>query len=161
MSIQFFANYYYYSVDASGGTTTSSVPPSPTTTSTTAPSPTHTGIPSYCSKYGQAPPGTSCSAFASSNKVSPNDLYAWNPILGAGGTNCDIQLFARYYYCTGIAVPSPNQGRNAGNCISYAEAVAGDFCSKFAQDKSITTDQLNILLSTINKSYRSIPSNEK
>ncbi|KAI4233605.1 MAG: hypothetical protein LQ349_004318 [Xanthoria aureola] len=140
-SIQFFANYYYC-VGVSGGTATSSLPPAPTTTSTTAPSPTQTGIPSYCNKYGQAQPGTSCSAFASSNQVSPNDLYAWNPILGASGTNCNTQLFAGYYYCTGIAVPSPIQAGSAGNCNNYAEAVDGDYCFKFAQDKGITTDQL-------------------
>lgn len=39
-------------------------------------------------------------------------------------------------------LPYPTQTGIDPNCNKYAEAMSGDYCSKFAQDNGITTDQL-------------------
>ena len=40
-----------------------------------------------------------CQKFAQANSITPDQLYAWNNILGSAGSNCSIQFFANYYYC--------------------------------------------------------------
>lgn len=64
-----------------------------------APSPTQTGITSKCTKYVEAQSGDFCVKFAQDNNITPDQLYAWNTVLGAGGSNCDTQFFLGYYYC--------------------------------------------------------------
>ena len=142
-STQFFANYFYC-VGVSGGSTTTSMP-SPTTTSvipSAVPSPTQSGISPYCNKYRETVSGDYCSKFAQDNNISAADLYAWNTALGNGGTNCNTQLFANYYYCVGIAPPTPTQSGIAANCNNYTKASSGDYCAKFAQENNVTTDNL-------------------
>ncbi|KAG7001882.1 hypothetical protein G7Y79_00030g064150 [Physcia stellaris] len=139
-STQLFADYYYCVGVAGSGSSQTSTTSSSTTT--TAPSPTQSGITSFCNKYSETKSGDSCSKFAQDNNISPNDLYTWNPVLGSGGSNCNTQLFADYYYCVGIAPPTPTQAGIASNCNDYAKAVGGDYCSKFAQDHGISVDHL-------------------
>ena len=64
-----------------------------------APSPTQTGITSKCTKYVEAQSGDFCFKFAQDNNITTDQLYAWNTVLGAGGSNCDTQFFLGYYYC--------------------------------------------------------------
>ncbi|KAL8738008.1 MAG: hypothetical protein Q9181_001147 [Wetmoreana brouardii] len=139
---QFYANYYYCVgvTGGGGGSPTTTAPP--TTTSAVAPSPTQSGISPYCNKYSETKSGDYCSKFAQDNHISADDLYTWNTVLGSGGSNCNTQLFLGYYYCVGIAPPSPTQSGLVSNCNDYAKAVSGDYCAKFAQDKNITTDEL-------------------
>lgn len=118
-----------------------------TTTSspTSAPSPTQTGITSGCTKYVQAQSGDYCTKFAQANNITPDQLYAWNTVLGSGGSNCDGDFFLGYYYCvaaTPPVVPSPTQAGIAANCDKYKIAQSGDYCSKFAQDNGVSTDDL-------------------
>lgn len=112
---------------------------------TAAPSLTQAGITSGCTKYIQAQSGDFCTKFAQANKITPDQLYSWNTVLGSGGSNCDTQFFLGYYYCVAVAppvVPSPTQAGIAPNCNKYKIAQSGDWCSKFAQDNSVSTDNL-------------------
>ncbi|KAL8699133.1 MAG: hypothetical protein Q9201_006182 [Fulgogasparrea decipioides] len=112
---------------------------------TAAPSPTQTGITSRCTKFVKAQSGDYCTKFAQANNITPDQLYSWNTVLGSGGSNCDTQFFLGYYYCvaaTPPVVPSPTQAGIASNCNKYKIAQSGDYCSKFAQDNSVSTDDL-------------------
>ncbi|MCJ1307825.1 hypothetical protein MMC25_001473 [Agyrium rufum] len=126
---------------------------------TAAPAPTQAGIAPNCNEYAQAVSGDSCSKFASDNNITPTNLYAWNSVLGAAGVNCNTELFSGYYYCIGVqiaptttifappatstvVVPSPTQTGIIPSCNLFAEAVSGDYCSIFAQENDITSDQL-------------------
>ncbi|KAL9004719.1 MAG: hypothetical protein Q9188_002471 [Gyalolechia gomerana] len=84
---QFFLGYYYCVAAPSSS----------------PPSPTQPGIAANCNKYQVAKSGDDCSGFALNNNMSINDLYAWNTVLGSGGSNCNTQLFVGYYYCIGIS----------------------------------------------------------
>ncbi|KAL8836527.1 MAG: hypothetical protein Q9170_002882 [Blastenia crenularia] len=126
-------------------TTTSTSTSATGTSPTAAPSPTQSGITVGCTKYVQAQNGDWCSKFAQANNITPDQLYAWNTVLGSGGSKCDTQFFLGYYYCvaaTPPSVPSPTQAGIASNCNKYKIAQSGDWCSKFAQDNGITTDNL-------------------
>ncbi|GAB7348916.1 hypothetical protein MBLNU459_g7604t2 [Dothideomycetes sp. NU459] len=145
----FYAGYDYC-VGISNSTTTTS-----STSSTTSPYPTQTGIVANCNKYAEAVSGDYCSKFASDNNITTDELYAWNAVLGAGGENCSTEFFANYDYCVGISSPTtttssttstssaiPTQSGIISSCDKYAEAVSGDYCTKFATDNDITTAQL-------------------
>ena len=117
---------------------------SATSSSTAAPSPTQSGsIALNCNSYGKTSSGDYCAKFASDNNISADQLYNWNSVLGVNGSNCNTELFASYYYCTGVDIPSPTQQNSIpANCDIYAEAISGDYCSKFATDNNITTSEL-------------------
>jgi hypothetical protein len=135
---EFFANEYYCIGVSSSSTTTSSS----ATTSSSIPSPTQSGIISTCNKYAEAPSGSYCSLFATTESISLSELYAWNTILGRNGANCGTAFFADYYYCIGIATPSPIQTGIISTCNNYAAAPSGSYCSLFASDEGITLDEL-------------------
>ena len=126
--------------------TTTTVSTSAAVSSQTAtPSPTQTGIIAGCTEYVQAQNGDFCTKFAQANNITPDQLYSWNTVLGPSSSNCNTQFFLGYYYCvaaTPPAVPSPTQAGIATNCNKYKFAKGGDYCSKFAQDIGITTDNL-------------------
>ncbi|KAI1458827.1 hypothetical protein F4805DRAFT_114666 [Annulohypoxylon moriforme] len=81
-------------------TSSSSKPPS---TTTSLPFPTQSGIIATCNKFNDAKKGDYCSKFASDNNITTQQLYAWNPVLGANGENCDTQFQAGVDYCVGVA----------------------------------------------------------
>lgn len=126
--------------------TTTSVAISATVSSpTSAPSPTQSGIISGCTKYVKAQSGDYCIKFAQANNITTDQLYSWNTVLGPGGSKCDTEFFLNYYYCVAATppeVPSPTQAGIASNCDKYKIAQSGDYCSKFAQDNAISTDEL-------------------
>lgn len=94
---QFWAGYDYC-VGVSGSSTTTKLPPTSTTSS--GPSlPTQSGIIVSCNKYKGAVAGDYCSKFAQDNGLSTDQLYAWNMILGNGGSACNTQFQAGYDYC--------------------------------------------------------------
>lgn len=136
---------------------------------TAPPQPTQAAsIDPACDQYDRAEDGDTCAGFAMRNGVAPADLYAWNAVLGAGGADCQTELWVGYYYCIGVegggvitstssvtsmpattttsstaAAPSPTQPDSIiSTCDKYAEAVAGTYCSLFASDNGITTAQL-------------------
>ena len=69
-----------------------------------------------------------------------------NPVLSSSssGSNCDTQLFLGYGYCVGIAAPTPTQAGIGGGCNDCAEALEGDYCVMFAQEKNITAEELYV-----------------
>lgn len=106
--------------------------------------------------------GDYCTLFAADNDITTAQLYAWNTVLGANGENCGTLLQVGVDYCVGIAsltmtatslpptttvtatssLPYPTQSGIVSNCNKFQVAVAGDYCSIFAEDNSITTTQL-------------------
>lgn len=75
------------------------------TTSSSAPPPTKTqenSMPSNCDKWAQAQSDDSCSKFAERNGITTDELYKWNTVLGEDGKKCDTEMWATYYYCTGV-----------------------------------------------------------
>ena len=105
----FWAGNYYCvgvsSASSSSTTTSLNLVITTTTTTTTAPpstpSPVQASINPQCTTYTQAPPGTSCTAFATIKNITPSQLHAWNPILGADGADCSTEMLVGSYYCVG------------------------------------------------------------
>ena len=95
-----FQEYYCVGVVISGSgtagsaTTTSQM----STTSVTAPGPTQTGIAANCNQFAQATGGIGCYDFATQHKITPDQLYAWNTVLGSGGANCGTAFWANEWY---------------------------------------------------------------
>jgi LysM repeat protein len=138
----------------------------PTANSTNS-APTQVGIASDCIKFAYVSSGDTCYEFTQSFGISMAQLTAWNPALGApDGHNCTTQFWIGYDYCVGtessqsssstsssqttsskissstISLAYPTQSGISAYCKSYKNAVAGDYCSKFASDNGITTDEL-------------------
>ncbi|TEY30753.1 hypothetical protein BOTCAL_0847g00020 [Botryotinia calthae] len=96
----------YYCVNVQTTSTTASPITSQTSTSVaqvTAPGPTQSGIVSNCNKYDTPTGGIGCYDFATEHNITPAQLYAWNPSLGANGANCGTLFWAQEYYCVGVS----------------------------------------------------------
>lgn len=148
----------YYCIGVSGTATTTSTGSGGS--AATAPGPTQTGIDPTCRKYAQAHSGDSCSQFAATNGITPDQLYAWNSVLGPAGANCDTQFWANEWYCVGasstpttptirttpsnaaVTAPGPTQTGITTQCTKYAQAKAGETCVQFAAANNVATDQL-------------------
>jgi len=100
-STQFQAGEYYCIGVLAGSN--SNPPPTTTATSVTAPGSTQSGIAGNCNKYAVAKAGDDCYDFATGLGITPAQLYAWNPVLGANGENCSTEFQAGEYYCVGVS----------------------------------------------------------
>ncbi|KGO39886.1 hypothetical protein PEX1_067310 [Penicillium expansum] len=94
----FWANEYYCVGAPDGSATTTTAP---TSTAVATPSPIQSGIDPQCTKFAEAASGDSCPGFATKNGITATELYSWNPVLGAGGANCNSDFWANEYYCVG------------------------------------------------------------
>ncbi|TGJ83729.1 hypothetical protein E0Z10_g5023 [Xylaria hypoxylon] len=153
---------YDYCIEVGGGSSSTTTTTELTTTKTTSlPFPTQSGIISTCNKFNNAVSGDFCTKFATDNGITPEQLYAWNSILGANGANCATQFQAMVDYCVGVSptttttttkattttsqttsLPFPTQSGIISTCNKFKDAVSGDFCTKFAADNGITPAQL-------------------
>jgi LysM repeat protein len=97
---QFFLGYYYC---VAGPSLSTSAAPTSTSSAPATPSPTQPGISANCNKYMIAKSGDYCYKFAQDNGISTDNLYAWNTVLGSGGSNCGTKFFLGYYYCIGVS----------------------------------------------------------
>ncbi|KAL7811323.1 hypothetical protein V8C26DRAFT_437473 [Trichoderma gracile] len=129
-------------------------PASTTTTGNgiTTPTPTQTGMVSSCNKFHKVVSGDTCAVLASSNGISLDSFYAWNP---AVGTSC-ASLILDYYVCVGvigqgggsttskpangISTPGPVQTGIVSNCNSFHLVVSGDTCADIASKSGISLD---------------------
>ncbi|PYH75686.1 hypothetical protein BO82DRAFT_409387, partial [Aspergillus uvarum CBS 121591] len=94
----FWANdYYCVGAPDSSATTTAA----PTSTAVVTPSPIQSGIDLQCTKFAEVASGDTCPGFATKNGITATELYSWNPVLGAGGANCNSDFWANEYYCVG------------------------------------------------------------
>ncbi|KAF2416682.1 LysM domain-containing protein [Tothia fuscella] len=118
------------------------------------------GIVLNCNKWAQAPAKTNCDSFARTNKISPENLYAWNSQLGPGGSKCDTMMWTDYYYCIGTsnAPKSSSQGPSSTttsqkpsktqadsivpNCRKFDVVKEGDGCSSLAARNNIAPEKL-------------------
>ncbi|KAI0467969.1 hypothetical protein F4859DRAFT_517504 [Xylaria cf. heliscus] len=130
------------------------------TANSTLSAPSQPGIASNCNAFAYATAGDTCFDMSQRFGITLAQLTTWNPVLGyPDGHNCTTQFWAGYDYCVGVpgsgstttttsktsttsGLPYPTQSGIDPNCNSYAEAVAGDYCFKFASDHNITTDEL-------------------
>ncbi|KAL7934419.1 hypothetical protein V8C35DRAFT_327295 [Trichoderma chlorosporum] len=117
----------------------------------TTPTPTQTGMASNCNKFHKVVSGDTCSVLASSNGISLDDFYSWNPAVGSSCTS----LVLDYYVCVGIigtggsttskpgngiSTPGPVQTGIVGNCNSFHLVVSGDTCADIASKSGISLD---------------------
>lgn len=84
-------------------TTSTTTPISSSTSAAAAPGPTQDGIPATCTAFAMAVNGQSCRPFATEHHITAAQLYAWNPVLGASGENCETAFWASEYYCVGVS----------------------------------------------------------
>jgi len=139
----------YYCIGIAGSSSPTITTTSSTTSRVTAPGPTQSGITSRCTKYVLAKSGDDCYDFAINNKVTQQQLYYWNPVLGVNGANCGLQLQAGDAYCVAVSgstavptAPSPTQTGMAANCNKWVAAKSGDDCYDFAVANGITQANL-------------------
>lgn len=106
---------------------------------------------SNCNKFHKIVSGDTCAVLASSNGISLDDFYSWNP---AVGSSCST-LIIDYYVCVGvigqsvpptttptngITTPTPVQTGIVGNCNSFHLVVSGDTCPDIASHNGISLD---------------------
>lgn len=94
---------YYVCIGVAGTPTTPTTSTSTRPTGVATPSPVQAGIIRTCNSFSQANPGGSCPVFAARAGIPLSSLYAWNPVLGNVGQNCQTSFWAGYYYCVGVA----------------------------------------------------------
>ena len=139
--------------------TPTSSPSSSSSTGVKPPGPTHTGQPTNCNKWHVVVSGDTCTSVAADAGIMLAQFLAWNPAVSA---DCTQNFWVGSAYCVGVSgqgvpsttgkatgstttskaatttrpgvvVPSPVQEGNAvEGCNKYAQAQAGDWCSKFA-----------------------------
>jgi len=74
------------------------------TSAAAVPSPTQANsIAMNCNRYSIAESGDYCWIFAQKHSITVEQLYAWNTVLGVGGSNCGTAFWLGYYYCTGVS----------------------------------------------------------
>jgi len=128
---------YAYCVAAPSGTS-SSAPSS--TSSAPTPGPTQEGIASGCSAYQTVVSGDTCYDIATSNGITTEQFYAWNPPVG---TDCS-GLWLGYSYCVAGGPSSGGAPRQEGipdTCTTYHTVVAGDTCYDIAAANGISLSQ--------------------
>jgi LysM repeat protein len=91
----------------------SSTSGSPTATSN-APMETQAGIAADCNSFATAVAGDTCTAFAAAHGIETAQLYAWNPVLGANGSDCAKSFWAEESYCIGTASGSGSVSPDTG-----------------------------------------------
>lgn len=106
---------------------------------------------SNCNKFHKVVSGDTCSVLASSNGISLDNFYAWNP---AVGSSC-ASLLLDFYVCigiigqggsttskpgNGISTPGPVQTGIVSNCNSFHLVVSGDTCPDIASKSGISLD---------------------
>lgn len=99
--------------------TNSTTPPSEFTS---PPPNTQPGISPDCKTFATAKAGDTCNSFAAANNIEPAQLYTWNPVLGADGSNCATELWAEESYCVGTTntAAAANNTRGGGASSSSA-----------------------------------------
>ena len=150
-STKLFAGYFYC-IGVENSTITSSATTS-TSTAVSTPSPVQSGIDPQCTKYAEAASGGTCFAFASTNGITPAQLYQWNPVLGVNGASCSTLFEANVYYCVGAppvvaattttsSAPTATQSGIISTCNKYATPASGSGCDDFATANGITPTEL-------------------
>jgi len=64
----------------------------------------------------RAASGNTCYSFAPDHGITTDQLYAWNPVLGADGSECATKFLFNERYCVGVLVLDPDgvDGSKAG-----------------------------------------------
>ncbi|CAK7203034.1 hypothetical protein SEUCBS139899_005763 [Sporothrix eucalyptigena] len=98
------------------------------------PMPTQPGIVDGCVRYSNTSAGDGCQDFAAAHKITPAQLYGWNTVLGASGSNCLTEFWVGYYYCIGVA-SSPSKTESTILSSRTATTVS----SKTASPSTLTS----------------------
>jgi hypothetical protein len=75
---------------------------------------TQPGIAPNCKTFATAAAGDTCIAFAAANDIEPSQLYNWNPVLGADGSDCATKLWAGESYCVGTTTAAAADESSVG-----------------------------------------------
>lgn len=147
----------YVCVGVIGSDQTTTLPPSATTTApgggVQTPQPTQPGMVDNCEKFAFVNPGDSCSAIASRNGITPQQLAQWNTGVG---DQCQ-SMWANVYVCVAVAGPQPATSTTTGsaaiqtpqptqpgmvaNCNKFTFVKPGDTCSAIINGSGITLQQ--------------------
>ncbi|KAH6182325.1 hypothetical protein HBI61_085030 [Parastagonospora nodorum] len=108
--------------------------------------------------YSEAVPGDNCLNFPAGHKITPEQLYSWQAVLGSEGSDCAWPFWGKEYYCVGApdksatttttptptpaVTPPPVQSDIDAHCKKFTEAVHGDLCLSFAEANDITAAKL-------------------
>ncbi|KAH3940531.1 hypothetical protein HBI56_097120 [Parastagonospora nodorum] len=108
--------------------------------------------------YSEAVPGDNCLNFPAGHKITPEQLYSWQAVLGSEGSDCAWPFWGKEYYCVGApdksaittttptptpaVTPPPVQSDIDAHCTKFTEAVHGDLCLSFAEANDITAAKL-------------------
>jgi LysM repeat protein len=135
--------------------------PTPTNGIST-PTPTQSPFISNCDKFYLVKTGDGCEAIATTNSITFEQFYSWNPAVG----QC-ANLWPTYYVCVGmigftptskpttasptttikttptngIVTPTPTQSPFISNCNRFYQVKSGDGCEPIATANSISLDQ--------------------
>ncbi|KFY46610.1 hypothetical protein V494_00398 [Pseudogymnoascus sp. VKM F-4513 (FW-928)] len=99
-----------------------STPTQPVDNGVSTPSPIQPGMVDHCNKFYKVKSGEQCGSIVSSAKISLEELYEWNPLIGRSCTS----LWADTYVCVGLlgckisGVSGPTCGR-----IGFPVAATG------------------------------------
>ncbi|KAH8768227.1 LysM domain-containing protein [Diaporthe sp. PMI_573] len=139
---------YYVCVGVPGTPTSKPTTTLATTTSApSAPTPTQSGLVSFCTSYYKVGSGDTCQKIVDKyGTFTLANFYSWNPSVG---NDCS-QLWGGYYVCvsvpgtptapvtttttktstTSASGPTPTQTGIISTCNSYYQAKKGDYCQK-------------------------------
>lgn len=145
----------YYCVAAKTSSTTTSVVSTTTSSaSVTTPTPHQPNMVTGCNIFDICISGDSCSAMASRNDISIEQLETWNPDVG---TSCFF-LDVGDWYCVGlkssgtttppptttssasIVTPTPHQPNMVSSCNKFDLCVSGDTCTVLAGRNGVTVE---------------------
>lgn len=144
-----------------GGGSTSGIEAAPSATaaaSADSPSKTQAGVVADCRSFATATAGDTCISFAEAHGIDPAQLYAWNPVLGDGGSACANALWAEESYCisagTGGMVAAPTTSTASTGQLSSSEGTQSTSTSismsapaptlSSAQDEGLTSSTAGI-----------------
>ncbi|KAI0010109.1 WSC domain-containing protein [Xylariaceae sp. FL0662B] len=107
---------------------------------TSPPWPMQTGTVPNCNKWMQAfAKDDTCELFAGRANLVPENLYQYNPFLGAQGENCPMQFQANYWYCVGVNLSATNLGTNTSTIVSITPTPAPALAPEIKEIKPTTT----------------------
>lgn len=114
------------------------------------PTKTQTGLAANCAKFAQVTvKGESCDAFAKESSITPEQLYAWNPVLGPNGADCTNNLWMEgWNYCVGTASGATGSGSPSTPASSTASTAAASGTIKARDVYSSVTGTPNPLSCT-------------
>jgi GH18 family chitinase/LysM repeat protein len=105
---------------------------------------TQAGISPACTSFATAVKGDTCIKFAETHGIKPEQLYDWNPVLGANGANCITSFWADTSYCVGAGSSNSSVSFGTGATASTTAVSTTASPTASAQPSTETETQAGI-----------------